>query len=324
MPNAAQTLSLLALLLVVPTRAHAQQAAADALFDSARTAMEKGAFAEACEQFRASEKLDPAVGTELNLADCEEKRGHVATALALFRALEEKLPENDERVAVAHSRARTLSARVPKLTLTLAADAAKASTVRDGDVELGAAAFGVQLPMDPGSHELRVSAPGFEPRTFQIVLAEGEVRSLIVGPGSPSRPSPAAVSPRPPEAFKPRDPRDAAHEGSGAHTLGFAFAGVGAAAVSVATITGILVLGKKRAVDRECHADKSCTGVGLDAAESGRTLQVVSNVSWVVGAASLGAAAYFLLSSGPSSKPNTKLALSPNPTGGQLSLSRSW
>ncbi len=56
--------------------------------------MAKGDYAVACEQFRASDKLDPEVGTELNLADCEEKRAHLASAWELYRTVEEKLPEN--------------------------------------------------------------------------------------------------------------------------------------------------------------------------------------------------------------------------------------
>jgi hypothetical protein len=53
-------------------------------------------------------------------------------------------------------------------------------------------------------------------------------------------------------------------------------------------------------------------------------LEIVSNVGWLVGAAALGAGAYFLLTSGSSSKPSTTVALLPNPAGAQLSLSRSW
>jgi len=321
MAKIVKTLPLIVVLLAAPARAQAQQAAADALFESARAAMAKGSFAEACDQFRASEKLDPAVGTELNLADCEEKRGRLATAWALFRALEDKLPENDERLAVAHARARALHVRVPTLTLMIAADSAQNSTVRDGNVELGSAAIGVPLPMDPGSHELVVSAPGLESKTFQLVLAEGEARSLTVRPGGPAQKTPAAVQARNPTTV---GHPDAAHSGSNTRTLGFALAGAGAASVSVAVVTGLMVLGKKRTVDAQCHADGACSSAGLAAADSGHTLQVVSNVAWVAGALSLGTAAYFVLTSAPSSKPNTTLAFAPNAAGGHLLLSRTW
>jgi hypothetical protein len=323
MRKTAYALPVMLTILVASGRAAAQEAAADALFDSARTAMARRDFDRACEQFRASDKLDPAAGTELNLADCEEKRGRLASAWELFRMVEEKLNPSDERVTVAHGRAQALQARVPRLTLELAADAPKSSSVRDGSVELGSATFGIPLPLEPGSHELVVSAPGFAPRTFQIQLAEGEARSLVVSPGAAA--SPGATAPVPASSSSgSRPPEQPARGGSSSRTLGFALGGVGIAGLGVAAITSLMVVNKKSAVDAGCAADKSCTSAGLDAAHAGRTLEIVSNVGWVVGAAALGAGAYFLLTSGPSSQPSTAVALLPNPAGGQLSLSRSW
>ena len=316
----AHILPVIVAILVAAGRAHAQEAAADALFDSARTAMIKADFARACEQFRASDKLDPALGTELNLADCEEKRGRLASAWELFRTVEEKLSPNDERLAVAHGRALALQARVPRLTLALAPGTPPGSTVRDGNVELGAAAFGLPLPMDPGAHELVVSAPGFAPRTFSLQLAEAENRTLTVFVGEATKQAALAA----PAPVAPGPPREVPSNQASTRTLGFVLGGVGIAGLGVAAVSGVLMLGKKGALNDGCHPDKSCTSAGLDAAHSARTLEIVSNVGWVVGAAALGAGAYFLLSSGPSSKPSTTLALGPTPSGAQFSLSRSW
>jgi hypothetical protein len=319
-------LPLTLLLLTTPRFAQAQQAAADALFDSARAAMEKGDFSAACEQFRASDKLDAAVGTELNLADCEEKRGHLASAWELYRTAAEKLSDRDERLALAGSRIEALAPRLPKLTLNLAPGAPKASSVRDGNVELGSVAFGVALPMDPGAHELVVSAPGFESRTFAIRLSEGNAQTLTVSPGGPAGAGShhGARSAVPVTTAPLAAPRDQGPESSSRRLLGFGFAGAGVAGLGVGTIAGILALGKKRTLDDQCGPDKSCTSAGVSAAKSGHTLQLVSNVGWVVGAAALGAGAYFLLTSGPSSQPATSVALVTTPTGGQLSLSRSF
>jgi hypothetical protein len=322
MRNSAKKLQWVALLLLLPARAGAQQAAADALFDSARANMTKGAFAEACEQFRASDKLDPAVGTELNLADCEERRGRFASAWELFRTVSEKLPDNDERAPMAHERARALQPRVPKLTLTLAAGAPKNSTLRDGDVDLGSAAFGVALPMDPGTHDFVVSAFGFEPRTFQVRLAEGDTQAVTVSPGAALHTSASSSAPIPRENDENGEKRPKNH-GSDTRTLGFALAGVGVTGVGVGAVAGLLMLGEKHTVTDECNPDKSCSSTGVSAAKSARTLEMVSNVGWIVGAAALGAGAYFIFSAAPS-KPSTTLALSSTAVGGQLSLSRTW
>jgi len=314
------TLPVIVAMIAFVGSAHAQEAAADALFASARAAMAKADFERACEQFRASDKLDPALGTELNLADCEEKRGRLASAWELFRTVEEKLAPNDERLAVAHGRARALQARVPRLTLTLAAGSPPGSAVRDGTMELGAAAFGLALPMDPGPHELVVSAPGFAARTFSVQLAEAESRALTVSVG-PATEQARAVSP----AFAARPARrDVSSDHPSQRTWGFVLGGVGVAGLGLAAVSGLLMLDKKGAVKDGCQTDKSCTSSGLNAAHAARTWEIVSNVSWAAGAVALGAGAYLVFTSGSGSKQNTALAFGPAASGAQLSLSRSW
>lgn len=303
---------------------HAQAAAADALFESARAAMAKGDFANACDQFRASDKLDPAVGTELNLAGCEEKRGRLASAWELYRAVSEKLSESDERIGLARERVRTLGPRVPKLTLALTTAAPKNSAVRDGDVDLGSAAFGVALPLDPGAHDLVVSAPGHEPRTYHVTLAEGQAQTLNVEPGGASAPAPAAPASTALAPSPPLPPAPSSHPSSSRRTAGFVIGGVGVVGLGVGATFGALMLGKKHAVDDNCNPDKSCNAAGVDAAHSAHTFQVVSNVGWIAGAVALGTGAVLVLTSSSSERPTTALALSPTLAGARFSLQRSF
>src|SRR5262245_12604205 len=95
------------------------RAAAEALFEKGRAAMEKGDFNTACAAFAESNRLDPAPGTLFNQADCEEKRGHLATAWQLFDLTMSKIPEADERRESVQERADALKERLPKLTITL-------------------------------------------------------------------------------------------------------------------------------------------------------------------------------------------------------------
>ena len=58
--------------------------AAEKLFQDGRTALAAGKLDEACDAFHGSENLEPRVGTLLNVADCEERRGRIATAWIEF------------------------------------------------------------------------------------------------------------------------------------------------------------------------------------------------------------------------------------------------
>jgi hypothetical protein len=284
-------------------------AAAEVLFREGREAADAGDHKKACEKFHESHRLDPAPGTMLNIADCEEKLGRLATAWTFYRAVAQKLPASDDRTTLAKSRAQALEPRLPKLTVRLAPGApAGTQVLRDG-VELKAAAFDTPLPVDPGKHMIDVSAPGRESKSYQLSLAEGEQATRVVEPGKASERTVEGgiSSDRPPS-------------GSGTRTLGWVLGGVGVAGIAVGAVTGVMVLDKKSVVDENCDAEKRCNADGADAAESGQTLGTISGVSFAVGAVALAAGAYFVLSSDTEQRPAAALAIGP----GQMSYIRYW
>ncbi len=169
--------------LAPAARAQSGAPAAEALFAQGRAAMAAGDYDTACARYRESDRIDPAVGTKLNLADCEHRRGNLATAWELFQAAEREMTPTDDRLSFAQEQAAALDARVPRLTLRLAAGAPEQTTVRIAYLQVGAAGFGVPLPMNPGRHELVVSAPGYAPQSHTVVLAEGQRREIAIAPG---------------------------------------------------------------------------------------------------------------------------------------------
>ncbi len=96
----------------------ADKAAAEKLFNDARKLMKKGNYSEACPKLDASLKLDPALGTRLNLAKCYEEVGKLASAWGLYREAEDLAKQNkDNRARFARSRAKALEPRLPQLVI---------------------------------------------------------------------------------------------------------------------------------------------------------------------------------------------------------------
>lgn len=273
-------------------------AAAEVLFREGRKAADAGDYKTACEKFHESHRLDPAPGTMLNIADCEERQGRVATAWTFYRAVAQKLPPSDERTALARTRAQELEPRLPRLAIELAPDAPPATRVLRDGVELKSASLSTELPLDPGPHVVEVTAPGHGKRLYQLTLSEGERALRVVGPGPASEGGGDADS-------------SVSTSSSGTKTLGWVLGGVGVAGLAVGAVTGMMVLDRKSTVDENCDSAKRCNQTGADAAESGRTLGTVSGVSFVVGGLALAAGAYFILSSDSSERPQSAVVVAP-------------
>ncbi len=268
---------------------------AEVLFDEGREAVKAGDYPRACAKFRESNRLDPAPGTVLNLADCEERLGRVATAWTLYREVTQRVPASDERHGIALARAKALAPKLPKLTVALALGSPVGTRVLRDGVELGAAALETALPVDPGAHTIVVEAPGRQKSSRQVSLSEAQSERVVVSAGPKASGAPGADRPK---------------ASNSKRTWGWVLTGVGAAGLSVGTVTGLMVLGEKRRVDDNCDPDKRCNQTGMDAVDSGRTLGTVSGASFIVGGLAL-AGGVFLLVSGSEKQPETALQLGP-------------
>lgn len=288
-------LSALALLAslapAVTASAQSDPAAAEALFREGRALSDAGDIAGACAKFRESARLDPALGTTFNIADCEERLGHLARAWTLFDEVAQRLPASDKRRAVAQARAAGLQPRLPKLSVRLAPGApADARVSRDG-IELGPASLGTPLPVDPGEHVVVVSATGRAARQFKLIISERESRMLEVEPG-PEQPAGVA------QPLAVRHGGASAAAAARSPALGYVATGVGVAGLITGAVAGALVLSKKAVVDDHCNQAKECDDEGLAASRSGKTLAVVTSVGLVTGVLGLGAGTYLILSAG--------------------------
>lgn len=291
-----------------PSRADARDpAAAEALFEEGRRAMDAKRFSEACDKFAESQRLDPAAGTLVNLAACRERTGELALAWEAWRQALQLLPSDDKRRPEVARRVATAEARVPRLAIRLAPAAPGNSSIRRDGIEVGPAARGSFIPVNPGEHEIVVEAPGRAERRYRVQLAEAERKTLEVEPGDPSASAETRSAPPPPPPSirverHPAPPSRTADTGRTARTVGYVLGGVGLTGLVVGGVSGALALGKKNDMDAQCaerQGELRCSDAGLDAARSGNRWANVSTVSFAVGALALGAGAYLVLTNGP-------------------------
>lgn len=268
---------------------------AERLFREGRAAMEAGDPARACPKFAESEKLDPAPGTLLSLADCEERVRSFVKAREHYLLAASGFPKKDARRTFAAGRAQALEKRVAHVTLRLPADAPAEATVRSGESVVARADLGTSLAIDPGDLVVKVSAPGRKDSTLTVTLAEGETKEVACELGPLDTPS-ASTAPAPlplvtagdAAATGGPDPR---------RTVAYVLLGVGAASLIVGGVSGFLAVSKAGTVKDHCDASSQCDQEGVDAAASGRFLSPLSTVTVIAGAVLVGAGAYFYFAS---------------------------
>jgi hypothetical protein len=280
---------------LVSTPAHAADpVTAEALFRDGRRAVEVGNYALACAKFDESNRLDPAAGTLLNLADCEQNRGQLARAWQHFEQLYEELPPSDERRAIAEARARLLEKRVPKLRIVLAASGP--ATVKRDDTVLGPASLGVSQPVDPGRHIVVVSSPGRWDHRYEVEVGEGQGKELSVAPGDPLQAPDAEAStsmqtPTPTAPDAPSEPPPpAASEASPRRTAAFALGGVGVASLVTGAVFGVTALSRLSSANAHCTGNTCASQDALNQFHGAQSFALVADVTIGVGIACIATA----------------------------------
>lgn len=181
--------------------ASAEDSQASKLFEEGRTLVIAGRFAEACPKLEESQRLEPRLGTKLNVAFCQERLGKLASAWLAFQEAVITARREGEvaREEFAKSRIVTLEPRVPWLRVRADAgtDAEQLTILVDGS-PLAPSSWGKELPVDPGEHALIAAQVGEEYWRTTVTLGESQHVDIRVPPPPPSAPSPASNAARSP------------------------------------------------------------------------------------------------------------------------------
>lgn len=308
-------------------------AEASALADEspAQTAYEQGVelfragnFEAACGLLADSYRLEPLPGVLFTWATCELRADRVASAAQHYADFldavanlppPERAAQDERRQAAQRERARILP-EVPYLTVVMAADAVRTSTVRrDGEV-LPRAALGVEVPVDPGEHVIDFEGADGTHAQQRVVLAKREHKTIVVGFAKPSQVAAVPTAPRRRDA--PPPPK--LYERKVTPWI-YVTGGVGVAGLLTGSIAGLLAFNDKSAVNDLCSGP-ACTASGKDAADAAKLEATVSTVGFGVGLAGVIATAIvYIADSGQTQARVTKpkrwsvVALSPTAFG---------
>ncbi|HWP08345.1 MAG TPA: hypothetical protein VNN72_21535 [Polyangiaceae bacterium] len=302
----------LLLALAAPAFAEASssdKAAAEALFDEGRRLAQAGKFAEGCPKLEASQKLDPALGTLLNLADCNEKLGKTASAWAQYREATSlaRAAGSAEREKFASDRSKALEPHLSTLTIRVAAGDAGAAPIdvkRDG-IAVDSATLGSAIPVDPGAHEVTAASPGMKTWSTKVDVGKDAAKVEIEIPKLEPEGATAGG------AAGGTTEQPAKSQGSSMRPVAIAIGAVGLVGIGVGTFFGLSASSSWSDAKDSCtDYPKGCSNDGVKKQESASTKATVSTVAFIAGGAALAVGTVLWFTAGSGNK-QTAIGIGP-------------
>lgn len=305
-------------ILLASSTALAQSPAAESLFREGRTLIKQGKLQDGCDKFEASELIEPSVGTLLNLGDCREKLGKLATAWAAFRkaeAIAKQSGKDPRRQAEAQRRAARLEPQLPSLTIS--AKPTPGLVIKRNGEKLDPAVLDTAVPVDPGTYRIVAEAPGFKPYQLDVTIAVRGKRQITIPPlqndesvAIAKRPADDAIvdiAPIPRAEPPARGALVEEHPQPGSWTT-TRDVSVGAAALGALAVGGGIYYGL-RSNDLEDRSNKLCPNStcgdakGLQLNDDAQSAATRANILYVLGGAAFATSAVLWIIGAPEEHP---------------------
>ncbi len=265
---------------------------AEVLFREGREAVGRNDMVTACAKFEASVGLARRPGPLLNLADCEERAGHLVSASKMWREVIQGLSTADDRLTAAKQREADLMKKLPMLSIRVT-PLVEGTRIEIDGVAVPVGDLDTPQPVDPGNHKI-IAKAGSWSGELEVSIAVGEKKEVRLTLEEKKGSS-----------------------GSGMRTVGFVAGGVGVLGIVGFGVTAGLIQGYRGTLEKECNADKLCTPVGLDAVASGKTVTPINTAALIVGVVGLSAGITLVLLGAPkaTTKPTAALRMIGTPSG---------
>jgi hypothetical protein len=276
-------------LVALPEVAHAADGAvADRLFEEAKALMEAGDVRSACSKFEASYEADPGLGALLNLADCLERDGRLASAFGRWtEAFEVAGRRTDARATYASERREALRPRLSFVTLEVTGKADDLTVLR-GSTKISPGAFGTALPTDPGKVSVQVARGDDVVWERVVSVEESQSTKVAIDLSAISAANPPPMKKVATETAVARAPgaTDEDYSGRFWSTQRIAGAVVGSTGIAggiAAAVLGGLAASAASGIDAECVTTSTpvCTQEGRKLVDRSGTLADASTWTFV-------------------------------------------
>jgi hypothetical protein len=306
---------------VSPPPKPSDAAAAQGMFDAAKSLMTQGKFAEACPKLEESMRLDPGLGTQYHLGDCYERTGRVASAWATFLqvASQAKATNQLDRETVARNRASKLETQVPRLVIMVphAHEMSSLEVRRDGTL-VGNVQWDTPIPLDPGIHRIVANWAGKKWETTAALNTNGETVTITVPmlkdeSKAPPRPPPPVEEPaRPtPDEMSASDPE----RGNVQRVIGISLVGLGVIGAGAGAYFGVRSLNAHDDAATKCNAQGICSPEGATLRDDSVTYGNYATIGLIAGGATMLAGFIVFLSAPRTEAPAAAAVQPPRVTG---------
>ncbi len=223
----------------------------------------QGRYKKAIEEFDEAYRLDPKPLLLFNIAQSYEKLGDLPKAVEYLKQYLEEDPEVEER-ATLENKIKNLESRIASTGITVKVNESEAKIYVD-DKEVGTTPLDGVIPVDTGTHKVRIQKEGFLDFTMNIAVSLGHsvpIEATL---------EPAEAGPIPPPKEAPKEEVGAApEEDKGLEALDvvpWVIAGVGGvmAVVGLGVIGGIAKAKEPDEPDKEAQNDAHKKAVIADA-----------------------------------------------------------
>jgi tetratricopeptide (TPR) repeat protein len=290
----------LALVLVASTALAGDKEKADTLFKHGKKLMDEKKYSEACEAFEQSMKLDPGIGTELNIARCFQEWGKLGRALRSYQAAEKMAKDaHDTRADKIEGLVTELDPQVPRLTIHVPDGAPLKGVTIDG-----AAVDSVAEPilLDPGPHTIVYPSAGGGRKTKIVPLDRGGSSEVTL-----ELPASTTIdnTPPPPPPPAPKSTPAAPDPGRTYKLAAYGVGGAGVAAIAVSSYLTLTARSKYNdALKAHCGGmTDGCDSIGLAQTHDARHRANIATVVFSVGLAAVGGGVVLYLLAPKGEKP---------------------